>query len=417
MSIAAAPLRRELRARLATGRRATRSVGPARARRRGCACARRDRVEPHAGLRRDDADVRAVDGEGRVLRRLLDARAEPASQSSAAGPPIVRARAAAGRQLEQRREPCAATAPSASGPSTSRTGAESATRAWRAARASAAARTCGCCDAERQLRPAPRAVERGELAHEHARRRGAVERRGPGRAGTTTTVEPVADERGVARRRGRPRVAISSSLYRSAPFRTRVGGVTSAPKTCDVEALEAADRAEAVALALRRVDRRLPVGLDAELDRADREALPAGDEDDRLLRDARPTALEQRAGVLRLHPADVDAVDRDAVRERRRRAGEDEPEHDGRRDDASSSRKRSRRRTRDQGSFGRRSPRASQKTNSSTPPETLSSMPVMYDGEVGAEEGDRVRDLLRLAGPLQGGPGDDPLVHRRRSPC
>src|SRR5205823_11024228 len=32
-------------------------------------------------------------------------------------------------------------------------------------------------------------------------------------------------------------------------------------------------------------------------------------------------------------------------------------------------------------------------------------------GEVGAEEGDRVRDLLRLAGPPERRAGDDPLVH------
>src|SRR5579864_7798761 len=32
-------------------------------------------------------------------------------------------------------------------------------------------------------------------------------------------------------------------------------------------------------------------------------------------------------------------------------------------------------------------------------------------GEVGAEEGDRVRDLLRLTRPPEGGAGDDPLVH------
>src|SRR4029077_5371196 len=34
-------------------------------------------------------------------------------------------------------------------------------------------------------------------------------------------------------------------------------------------------------------------------------------------------------------------------------------------------------------------------------------------GEVGAEEGDRVRDLLRLTRPLEGGSRDDPLVHLR----
>src|SRR3954452_9636138 len=34
-------------------------------------------------------------------------------------------------------------------------------------------------------------------------------------------------------------------------------------------------------------------------------------------------------------------------------------------------------------------------------------------GEVGAEPGDRVGDVLRLAGPLEDGSIRDPLVHRR----
>src|SRR5207248_10050770 len=95
-----------------------------------------------------------------------------------------------------------------------------------------------------------------------------------------------------------------------------------------VEALEAAQRAEAVTLALRRVDRRLPVRLDPELDRADREALAAGDEDDLPPGRGGRAPLDQRPRVLRLEAADVDAVDRDAVRDRRRRAGEDEAEDD-----------------------------------------------------------------------------------------
>jgi SAM-dependent methyltransferase len=40
-----------------------------------------------------------------------------------------------------------------------------------------------------------------------------------------------------------------------------------------------------------------------------------------------------RLGLARLHAADVDAVDRDTVRQRRGRAREDEAEDDGRRDD------------------------------------------------------------------------------------
>jgi hypothetical protein len=52
----------------------------------------------------------------------------------------------------------------------------------------------------------------------------------------------------------------------------------------DVEPLEAAQRPEAVALALRGRDGGLPVGLHAEHARADREAPSARDEDDRLRR-------------------------------------------------------------------------------------------------------------------------------------
>ena len=99
-----------------------------------------------------------------------------------------------------------------------------------------------------------------------------------------------------------------------------------------LQPLEAADRAEALALPRGGVDRRRPVGLDAEGRRLDRVLLAAGGEDDRNARDPLEAALEQRPRLLLRQAADVDAGDVDALGDPRRRAREgkaDQRRHDG----------------------------------------------------------------------------------------
>jgi hypothetical protein len=75
--------------------------------------------------------------------------------------------------------------------------------------------------------------------------------------------------------------------------------------------LEAAERAEAVALLERRVDRRAPVGLDAEPVRRDAPAPVAAEEDDRDVLERLRPPLQQLLGGRRGHPADADTGDRD----------------------------------------------------------------------------------------------------------
>ena len=101
----------------------------------------------------------------------------------------------------------------------------------------------------------------------------------------------------------------------------------------DADPAESTEGAEAGTLALRRVDRRRPVGRDAELVGTDREPLPGRGEDDRLVRERRGAVLEQRPRVRRLEAADVDPVDSHALGDLRRRSCEDETEHEPGRDD------------------------------------------------------------------------------------
>jgi hypothetical protein len=119
-------------------------------------------------------------------------------------------------------------------------------------------------------------------------------------------------------------LAISPSYPRSAPFRTLMARRDVGPEDLDVQAPEAANRPEAVALALRRGHRPLPIRLDPELDRPDRVALLPGDEDDGLVRERVMAALEQGARLRGFEPADVDAVDRDL--RLNCGSGEDEPQ-------------------------------------------------------------------------------------------
>ena len=89
-----------------------------------------------------------------------------------------------------------------------------------------------------------------------------------------------------------------------------------------LEPLEAADGAEAFALAGRGLDRRGPVGLDAQRRRLDRILLVARGEHHRDTRDALEAALQQRLRLLLRQTADVDAGDLDAVGDPHRRARE-----------------------------------------------------------------------------------------------
>ena len=86
------------------------------------------------------------------------------------------------------------------------------------------------------------------------------------------------------------------------------------------EALEAAQRAGAASGVLRLGDRRVPVGLHAELGGADLEGVARGGERDRLRLDRGEAALQLGARLRGAHPADVDARDRDACGDPPRRA-------------------------------------------------------------------------------------------------
>ena len=157
-------------------------------------------------------------------------------------------------------------------------------------------------------------------------------RTSPGAAGWTVTRRAMPHDGGVHRNAVHVlRDQAELVLQGAVEDRCRRGHVGS--EDLNVETLEASNRAETVALALGGGNCRLPVGLDAEFARADRVPLAAGEEHDRLVRDCVGTPLQEGAGILRVHPSDVDAVDRHAIGQSRRRAGEDEAQNDGRRDD------------------------------------------------------------------------------------
>ena len=150
-------------------------------------------------------------------------------------------------------------------------------------------------DAERQLDLGRAALERGELLHHRARGRGAIED-APCLRRPNDDLDAVTDDARRRAARGSRPCAIRPSWYceravQDARRRRHVGS-----EELHVEALEAADRAEAVTLALRRADRRLPVGLDPELGRPDRVTLATREEDDRLVLDRVGAPLEQRRG-------------------------------------------------------------------------------------------------------------------------
>src|SRR5581483_12041898 len=87
----------------------------------------------------------------------------------------------------------------------------------------------------------------------------------------------------------------------------------------EADAPEAAQRAEAVALALGRGDRSRPVGLQPELRRAERERMAVDREPNRFGERRLRALLEEDGRLGARQPADVDGVDANALRERLRR--------------------------------------------------------------------------------------------------
>ena len=179
-------------------------------------------------------------------------------------------------------------------------------------------RRCGRATRARRRASSPRRRGRGRARRARARRR---------RSGRARTIAASAARGRRPSRSGRARTA-------SAPLRTRRRRRHVGAEDVDVEALEAAERAEAVALALRRVDAAFQSGSTPSSVGADREALAGGDEDDRLSGRARPTCRSSsaRASVASRPPTSIPSI-RTPLGDRRRRAGEDEPEHDADADD------------------------------------------------------------------------------------
>jgi hypothetical protein len=94
----------------------------------------------------------------------------------------------------------------------------------------------------------------------------------------------------------------------------------------DPDALEPAQRPQALPLPPGRVDRGRPVGLDAEPVRSDLPALRAAEEGHGDVLEHVRAPLEELLRSRRGHPSDADARDRDAGRDPRRRACEDRAE-------------------------------------------------------------------------------------------
>jgi hypothetical protein len=94
-----------------------------------------------------------------------------------------------------------------------------------------------------------------------------------------------------------------------------------------VEAPEASERAETVALPLRKFNRGVPVRTDAELLRRDTPAPIDGDEDDRgVVQRPRPPS-QKSLGIAGFHTSHVHAVDANTGGNPPRRAREDQAEH------------------------------------------------------------------------------------------
>jgi hypothetical protein len=179
-------------------------------------------------------------------------------------------------------------------------------------------------DAHRELHRLRRAHDGGKRVHDRQRGCRPVEREAAARR-DEDDFRPAQRQRRVPRRPVHPRRDPAELVLQRAGENARRRRDVCA-EDVDSEALEATQRGEARALALRVVDGCAPVGLDTELRRRDGEPLAAADEDDRPRRQRRRLPLEQLARLRGAEPADVDPRDAHAVGDPRRRAGEDEPE-------------------------------------------------------------------------------------------
>ena len=94
----------------------------------------------------------------------------------------------------------------------------------------------------------------------------------------------------------------------------------------DADAPKAAQRTEPVPVALRQLDRGMPVRADAQLLRGQPPAALAGDEDHRDPFETVRPPFEESLRRTRFHATDLDAGDAHACRDPLRGAGENEPE-------------------------------------------------------------------------------------------
>ena len=300
--------------------------GPRVERRRehGPDAARRCRAGGRAS--RGRRHVRAVDGEASRSSAAARRAAERLSQCVRLRAADLRVRSAVGRELEQPGEPLRRGSASVSCRAGARRAPRARSRAWATPGASAAARTRGAStrsgsstgpalrssEASGSTIVAPRRRDRGRGRRARARRRSSGRGGRSRRCGSCGSRPSRSGGARTRARRSRRGSAASRRLRRRRTSRRLKprSGPKPLPWRCaaSIAACQSGSTPSSVG--------------------ADREPLAAGDEDDRLSLRPRPIAAGAAPRARRLEPADVDAVDAHALGERRRRAGEDEPEHD-----------------------------------------------------------------------------------------
>ncbi len=284
-----------------------------------------DRVETHTRTVGHYPHVRAVDGERRVARGLLDARAEAPEPGVRRRPADPQRRASAGGELEERREVRGREQPAGRAElEVNGSRQHDARLSRRTAKRERAHAWFG--HAHRKLDWARRAAERRKLVDEDCLRCSTVEHQAGARGHDDDALR--------AEREGRvPRRVVDGVRDPPDLVLERTGEGTRrrrhvGAEDVDADPLEPPERREPAPLPPGGVDGSLPVGRDAELGRPDREALAPGREDDGPRGQRGRLPLEQRSCLRHRHAADVDAVDPDTARDRRRRAGEDQAEDD-----------------------------------------------------------------------------------------
>ena len=294
-----------------------------REQRRHQVAGRRLRVEHSAGLGGNDAhDVARPDREARVLRRMVDALPEVREEATCRGPGELDLGRAAARQLEQPRDLRAGEMPAA----------------WAVDEVgrSRERRLDLHLGAGEILRREPRLVDlqrQGDRLAREARqctdedllRRPAVEQAAVP-AGDDFGVDPLEPER-------RLDPGPVEGARKAADIRADRGAVDPrrrhdlAAEDADTEPLQAAERAEAFALLVRRLDGRTPIDVDEDRVRLHLPAPPLGDEDNRRATELTRAPLEERASLGGRQSRDVDARDLRAGRQPLGGARIGEPEH------------------------------------------------------------------------------------------